>query len=171
MAWYRETQIGPTQNLNQQPNLSFVEPSSDLSVFSKPTNNTAENVQDPGVIVQITSMGAKLDMYETFLLIIAVLVDAAEMGATKHLRDYTSPEDTAGVRIGFESAGRSTPYFEVGWLMTAVAMIPNYMIKEGVFREALINIKVDGVAVASGFIRRRAREVGLTNVNSNLSVS
>lgn len=171
VAWPDATRTKSTQNLDQQPNQSFVNSSSDIPVFTKTTNITAENVRYPEVDVQITAFGMTLDLFTVFLLIFAVLVDAAEMGPTKRLRDYTSPEDDASFQLVFETPTQTpmrSPYFEAGWLMVAVAMIPDYMIRRGVFREAVIKINVDGVTVANGFLRSKA---GLMNVNSNLSVS
>lgn len=171
VAWPDATRTKSTQNLDQRPNQSFVIPSSDLSVFTKTTNITAENVQAPEVIVQIRAFGLVLDLFTVFLTILAVMVDAAAMGRTKRLGNYTSPEDAASLQLVFETptpAPTSTPYFEAGWLMVAAALIPNYMIRKGVFKEAVLKVVVDGITVANGFLRPK---VGLMNINSNLSVS
>lgn len=171
VAWPDAARIKSTQNLDQQPHQSFVIPASDLSVLTNTTNITAENVGDPEVNVQITAFGLKLDLFTFFLLIFAVLVDTAEMGPTKRLGAYTSPEDATSLQIAFETptpAPMRSPYFKAGWVMMAAAMIPDYMIRRGVFREASIKIHVDGVFVANGFLRPK---VGLMNVNSSLSVS
>lgn len=170
VAWPDATRTKSTQNLDQRPNQSFVIPSSNLSVFTKTTNITAENVQAQ-VFVQITAFGLNLDLFTVFRTIIAVLVDAAAMGATMRLGNYTSPEDAASLQLVFSTptpAPTSTPCFEAGWLMLAAALIPDYMIRRGAFREAELKIVVDGITVANGTLRPK---VGLMNINSNLSVS
>lgn len=172
VAWPDVTRTKSTQNLDQQPYQSFVIPSSDIPAFTKTTNITAGTLRDPEIDVQITPFGSRLDLFSVFLLIFAVLVDAAEMGSTKHLGDYSSPEEDAGsLQLVFQTptlAPTRSSYFEAGWLMMAAAMIPDYMIRKGVFREAFIKLHVNGVFVANGFMRPK---LGSMNINSNLSVS
>lgn len=63
------------------------------------------------------------------------------------------------------------PYFEVRWLMQTMAFLPEYMITKGVFKEAILTVKIDGVLLANGFLVAENPRSGLTNVNSHVSVS
>lgn len=163
-----------TQNLTQQSNLSIVKRPSSLSVFPEDTNITAENAQDRHLIVRAKLTGSTVPLFDVFLLVMAVLVDVANLGATEHLRDYASPANAAGAEIEFKEpvpARTSPPFFEVQWLMETMAIIPQYMIKKGVFKEALVLVELDGVKVADGFLGTKEAGVRLTNVNYNGSVS
>ena len=107
-------------------------------------------------------------------MIIAVLVDAAEMGAGKRLPTYRSPTGVAGLYMVFEEPvppRTQPPYFEVRWLMQTMAFLPEYMITKGVFQEAIFTVKLDGVLVAKGFLVAEDPRSSLTNANSNVSVS
>ena len=109
-----------------------------------------------------------------FRMIIAVLVDAAEMGADKLLRSYKSPAGLAGLYMVFEEPvppRTEPPYFEVRWLMQTMAFLPEYMITKGVFQEAILTVKLDGVLVANGFLVAENPRSGLANVNSDVSAS
>ena len=163
-----------TQELTQQSNLSIVKLSSNLSALPKTTNTTAENAQDPELTVRITLTRTILSPLDVFLLIIAVMVEAAEMGAQRLLQNYASPTDVSPVWIIFEEpipARVSPPFFEVRWLMMIMTRIPEYMIRKGIFQEALVMVEVDGVSVADGFLMVRDAPVPRMNVNSTISVS
>ena len=159
VAWPSGRNIHLTQDVTQQPKLSFVNSSSDIQVFSEKRNITSENTQDPKLEVQITLTEKYLPLLDVFLLVISVLVDAAAMKPRKRLRSYTSQAVSAGsgtpVRIVFEDATPARTgslYFEVQWLMMTMALIPNYMIRKGAFQEAVIVVELDGLRVANGQI-------------------
>lgn len=99
---------------------------------------TAENLQDPQLIVRIMLIESAVPLFDVFLVAIAVLVGTAPMEATKQLQDYTSLATAAGVEIVFYGpvpARTSPPFFEVQWLMRTMATIPQYMIKKGAFKQ------------------------------------
>lgn len=169
----RGTYTNWMQIQTQQSNLSIVQSMSSPSVFPQNKNVTAENLQDPELIVRIMLTRSTVPLFDVFLLVIAVLVDAAQMGATKRLQDYTSLATAAGVEIFFKGpvpARTSPPFFEGQWLMKTMATIPQYMIRKGAFKEAAVLVEIDGVRVADGFLGFREAGVGLRNVNSNISV-
>ena len=150
------------QNLTQQTNLSIVQSPSSPSVLSQNTNITAENLQDRHLMVRAMLTGSTVPLFDVFLLVIAVLVDAAKLGATEQMQDYASPANVVGVEITFFGPvpPRTTPpFFEVQWLMETMASLPGYMIRKGVFKEALVLIEIDGVRVADGFLGKKEVEV------------
>ena len=164
--------------MTQQPKLSFVNSSSDVQVFTEKRNITSENSQNLNLEVRIVLAEPYIPLFDVFLLIITVLVDAAGLRPTKRLRGYTSQAVSASsgppARIVFEEptpARTSSPYFEVQWLMKTVALIPNYMVREGAFKEAVILVELDGLRVANGFLKESPPGVAITNVGSNVSVS
>ena len=178
MAWPSGRHVQSTQDVTQQPKLSFVNSSSEIQVFSEEKNITSEISEDPKLKVRIMLAEAYIPAFDVFLLAITVLVDAAEMRPKKRLRGYTSQAVSAGsgppARIVFEEpipARTSPPYFEVEWLMLTMSLIPNYMIRKGVFQEAVILVELDGLSIADGFLMGRLPGVGMTNVGSNVSVS
>lgn len=63
------------------------------------------------------------------------------------------------------------PFFEVQWLIKSMALIPRYMIRKGVFKEASVMLDVDGVSIAAGFLGEKDAGVGLMNAKGNVSVS
>lgn len=164
------THIDPTQN----PPLSNVKSSSSISVFPEITNRTADEMQDPRLTVRVMLTDSSVALFDVFLLVMTVLVDAARLGVTERVRDYESPVIGAGVEITFgESVPARTrpPFFEVQWLIKTMALIPGFMIRKGVFMAALVVVDVDGVSVAAGFLGEKQAGVGLTNAKSNVSVA
>lgn len=141
------------QNLKQQPNLSLIRPSPNLSTYPENTNITAEDE----LRVQIKLTRSVLSANDFFLLVITVLVDAAELGASILLWEYKSPTVGTGVYIVFEEpvpARTRPPFFGVKWLIKTMATLPEYMAKKGAFHEADILVNIDGVGVADGFLMR-----------------
>lgn len=141
------------QNLNQQPNLSLIRPSPNLSTYPENTNITAENK----LRVRIKLTRSVLTANDFFLLVIRVLVDAAELGASRIFWDYTSPIVGTGVYIIFKEpvpARTRPPFFGAKWLIQTMAALPEYMAKKGVFQEADLLVNIGGVGVADGFLMR-----------------
>ena len=178
VAWPSGRNIQSTQDVTQQPKLSFVNSSSDIQVLPENRNITTENDRNLQLAVQIMLAEPYIPLFDVFLLVITVLVDAAEMRPTSRLRGYTSQAVSARsrtpVRILFEEptpARTSSPYFEVRWLIKTVALIPNFMLREGTFQEAVIIVELDGLRVANGFLWGGRPGVGVMNVGSNVSVS
>lgn len=154
--------------------MSIVRPPSNLSVFPQDTKITAENAQDQDLIVRVMLMGSTVPLFDVFLLVIAVLVEAASQETTERLRDYTSPTSVAGVEVLFKERlppRTSSPFFEIQSLMKTMALVPRFMVTKGVFQEALVSVEIDGVNVADGFLEKKEATVGLTNINANVSLS
>lgn len=169
----RSTRINSAPNLTQSKWVTVRSPSS-LSISPPKTNTTLGNPDDQPLTVRATLVGSTVPLFDVFLLAIAVLVDASRLKATQRLRNYASPETAAGVEITFYEpvpAHTSPPFFEAQWLMRTMAAIPNYMVRKGVFKEAVVLVEIDGVRVADGFLGNKQAAIGLTNVNHNVSVS
>ena len=111
--------------------------------------------------------------FDVFLVAIAVIVDLAPRAPTSPLNTYKSPQIAANIVAVFQEPppGRTgAPIFEVQWLISAVALIPEYMIRKGRFKEAYAFIDVDGVRVANGFLGANVRGGGLASGTGNVSV-
>ena len=178
VAWPSGGNTKSTQDVTQEPKLFSVNSSSDIQVFSERRNITSENVQNSNLEVEIQMTDSFISLLGVFLLVITVLVDAAELQPSRRLRGYASPTVNVGsdapVRIVFKEptpARTSSPYFEVQWLMTTMATIPHFMVRKGAFQEAVIMVELDGVRLATGFLSEIPFGAGMTNVGSNVSVS
>ena len=174
VAWPGVMNTKSTQDVTQQPNLSFINSSSDIQVFSEKSNITSEN---SNLDVHIIMVESSISLFSVFLLVITVLADAAELQPGMRLRRWASSAVSAGsgtpVRMVFEEptpARTRSPYFEVRWLKMVIAIIPSFMIKEGAFQEARVMVEFDGIRIANGFLSG-SPEAGMTNVGSNVSVS
>ena len=167
-----------TQDVTQQPKLSFVNSSSDVQVFSEKRNNTSDNSQNRIFQAQIMMVDSYISPFDVFLLAITVLVEAAELQPRRRLQGYVSRAVSAGsgtpLRIVFEEpmpVRTSSPYFEVQWLRETMVVLPQFMVRKGAFQEAVILVELDGISVADGFLLGSPPVVGMTNVGSNVSVS
>ena len=124
--------------------------------------------------VRVLLTGSSVQVFDVFLLAIAVLVDVAPLAATFLLQTYKSPPTPANIEIIFQEpmpAPTSAPFLEAHWLMSAMAVIPEYMIRKGRFEEAYALLDVDGVRVADGFLGLKEDGGGMANVKANISVS
>ena len=160
-----------TQTLTLQSNLSLVQDPSSLPASIKDTNTALETAN---MTLRASLTGSTVQVFDVFLLAIAVLVDVAPLAATHSLQTYNSPLTAANVVIAFiepTPARTSAPFFEVHWLMKAMALIPEYMIQKGKFQEAYALLEVDGVRVANGFLGSKEDGGGMANVKGNVSVS
>ena len=171
MAWptteSQGTQTNTTQHPTQQSNSS-------RSVFPEYSVITAKNVQDQHLTVRATLTGSTVPLFDVFLVVMAVLADAAALRATERLEGYVSPATAAGVRVTFKEpvpARSRPPFFEVQWLLRTMAGIPGFMITKGVFREVALRDEIDHVWVADGSLKRTDGGIGLMNVDSNVTVS
>lgn len=162
---------GTHTNMTQHPTQRS---NSSRSVSPEYSVITTKNVQDERLTVRATLTGPTVPLFDVFLLVMAVLVDAAALGATERLEGYVSPATAAGVRVTFKQpvpARSRPPFFEVQWLLRTMAGIPGFMITKGVFREVAMRVEVDHVWVADGSLKRNEGGIGLMNVNSNVTVS
>ena len=178
VAWPSAGNTKSTQDVAQEPKLSLVNSSSDIQVFSEKRNITSENIQNSDLEVEIQMTHTYISLLGVFLLVITVLVDAAELQPSRRLRGFASPTVNVGtenpVRIVFKEptpARTNPPYFEVQSLMTTMAIIPHFMVRKGAFQEAVIMVELDGIRLVTGFLSEIPSEAGMTNVGSNISVS
>lgn len=159
-----------TINPTQQSNLSLVQnPSTLPAVIKDPTAPP----QNANMTLRILLTGTAIPAFDVYLLVLAVIVDVAPLAATLPVQTYRSPRIAADIGIDFEaptSARTRAPFFEVQWLISAVALIPEHMIKKGRFQEAHAFVEVDGVRVADGFLGFSQDGGGGAGVRGNVSV-
>lgn len=162
-----------TQALSQQRNVTFLNDTASTSE-NQENGNPIQAKGDKGLKVLATLTGSTVAPWDVFLLIIGVIAEAAELEYDERLHSYVSSRSIPRVEITFMEATppRTTPPFlEAHWLIEAMAMIPDCMIRKGVFMEALLILEVNGVDVASGFLGTKDAAAGLSPANSNISVS
>lgn len=162
-----------TQLLSGDVNTTIAESAATFPGFPKNANTTVD-AKDRRFSVQATLEGSILDLFDVFRLVIVMLVNAAENGASQRITGYVSPTSLAGVEITISTpdpASTAPPFFETQWLLKLMATIPECMIKQGVFQEAEIVVRVDGVTVANAIVRKKLSIVGSPSNSSNTLVS
>lgn len=160
--------------MTQQSDMSISKRPSNASVLLDNSDIAAEAIGDRHLVVRSTLVGEKLAPLEVFLLVITVLAEVAKWDAAALLEGYISQATAAGLYVRFKEPVPpriSPPFFEVGWLMETLAAIPEFMIKQGVFQEAIISVTVDDERVADGFLGEKEAGAGLTDVQPNVAVS
>ncbi|CAF9919866.1 hypothetical protein IMSHALPRED_004743 [Imshaugia aleurites] len=168
------THTNSTWNPTQPSNLSIDNPPSSLSLLPQNATITTTNTQNGHLRVRTILTGSAVPLFDVFLLVMAVLVGAAELGPRERLRYYAFPATGAGLRIAFTEsvpARTSPPFLEVRWLIRSMAFIPRCMVKMGASKEAEVFVEVDHVSVAEGLLGKNGGGIGLMNVDSNESVS
>ncbi|KAM0802414.1 hypothetical protein BDR22DRAFT_887645 [Usnea florida] len=160
-----------TLNLTQQSNLPLVQDPSSLPASIIDTPTPPENAR---MTLQMLLTETSIFSFNVFLVAIAVIVDLAPRAATSALNTYKSPQIAANIVAVFQEPPperTSPPFFEVQWLISAVAMVPEYMIRKGRFKEAYAFIDVDGVRVANGFLGANGWGGDLAGGTGNVSLS
>ena len=66
---------------------------------------------------------------------------------------------------------RNPPYFQVEWLMRALAQTPAYMLEQGSFREVNMILFVDEVKVGEISVKRPEAEMGLIQASGDVDIS
>ncbi|KAL6718518.1 hypothetical protein ACLMJK_004610 [Lecanora helva] len=131
---------------------------------------------DPKHNVTVTGRltGPPVDLFDVFLFVTRALMDIAETESTAQLDQYHSPI-AANIAVSFFAPvdrHPGPPFFEVRWLLEAIGKIPEIMIKNGAFQEAMFSIEVDSVRVADGYLEgTKLPAIWSSSVNSNISVS
>ena len=118
--------------------------------------DVVEYTDDQRLHVKVSLVGSGIDVPDVLRMVITVIVAAAEQKPTERIQEFVSPENVPRVKLTFLPPippPTNPPFFEIQWLIKAVAAIPTFMLKKGRFREALLMLEVDGIKVADGFLQ------------------
>ena len=159
--------LNVTTNLIQQPDRLIVNGSRIPTNCSSTFDLGIDSVED----IRGKLTGRTLDLFNSFLLIMTVIVESAPLEATERVDGYRSATDFPNMSISFSAKRRTTtPYFEAQWLIHAVGAIPDLVIRRGGFREGQFQFNVDQVLVAEGSLQRKSSLMGTTPASWNVSV-
>jgi len=168
---------GMNPSATQGPILQSALPAADISAIAPP-NSKGVNVQgmvyDTILTVQTILLESYVDLFDVFLMAVAVIVDVASREASERIFDCVPPDNVRGVFVEFytpTAPNPDPPFFQVQWLIKAAVAIPEFMIKNGAFKEAVVRLYVDGVKVADGSLENRWHANHSPLVLSNISVS
>ena len=120
-------------------------------------------------------VGDNLAVFDIFRLVNTILVDAAEYEPTEQLSSYISPKSVRWVTASFTTPAPprlNPPFFEIRWLIQAIAGVPAYLASQGRFAETIVSINLDGARVANGHPEARKLpdyQVPVSNRNGSVS--
>ena len=140
-----------------KPNMSAIE-STDT------TNATANN---PGLQVIFRLTGETLTLNAVFITCLDMLrelasfpsigrmtADVTYVKSSKLFLEFHDPNDPPRTMM-------NPPYFQSEWLMRALAQMPDYMLEQRSFREAEIDISVDGIKIGMVSLSKKNPRVGV----------
>jgi len=162
-----------TQAYIQQPKVTFLNDTASISETSDKTKFI--QARDEGELRVLANLtGSTIAPCGVFLLVIGVITGAAKSQNNERLNGFVSPRTIQPVEITLvnpKPPRPTPPFFEAHCLIETMAMVLDFMIEHGVFREVVLVLKVSGVNVASGFMGTVDAVAGTFQSNLNVSVS
>ena len=127
----------------------------------------------PHLEVSFRLTGSAVTVYEIFFLALDMLREVSPFRRTARLVDATTTITAANLNISTRQTdpprtAQDPPYFQVEWLMRALAKTPAYMLERRSFREVEMGLFIDEVKVGEVSIRRPRTGVGLVSKFSDL---
>ena len=121
--------------------------------------DTADPTNYPRLEVSFRLTGSVITIYEIFYLALDTLREIARFGRTGRLADSTIQVTAADLKISTRGTdpprtAQNPPYFQIEWLMRAVAQTPAYMLEQRSFREVELVLFVNEVKVGEVSIMR-----------------
>lgn len=134
----------------------LLQPSTDANTTSV---DTVDPQNDPLLRVAFRLVGSVITIYDIFYLALGMLREVAPYPRTARLVDTTTPISAANLLLSTRQNNpqrtvQNPPYFQVEWLMKALARTPAYMLEQRSFRELEMTLFVDEVKVGEISIMR-----------------
>ena len=111
-------------------------------------------LNDQHLTVSVIQVGVVLRIVEVFIAIFAVLEYMAHFPGTDEVTAFQITPDGEDIMIGIVENTRAPafipPYLEYQWAILGMAHIPEYMLRQGIFTEVVVEIAVDGVPLGEG---------------------
>ena len=138
--------------------------------------STVDATNDSELEVTFHLAGAVIKIYDIFIMAIDTIRRLSVHGRTREFRDFTDYMETANLVISTRQTdpprtARDPPYFQIEWLMRALAQTPAYMLEQRSFREVDMELFVDEVKVGEVSLRRPVGGVELTQGSDGVSTS
>ena len=120
---------------------------------------TVNPQNDPLLRVAFRLVGSVITIYDIFYLTLGMLREVAPYPRTARLVDTTTPISAANLLLSTRQNDpprtvQNPPYFQVEWLMKALARTPAYMLEQRSFREVEMTLFVDEIEVGGISIMR-----------------
>lgn len=166
----------PTQDLNQS--LPISNTTKGLLQILPNANATSAHSLDPTnyphLEVSFRLTGSVVTVYEIFFVALDMLREVAPFRRTAPLADATSQVTTANLDLSTRNtdpprSAQNPPYFQIEWLMRALAQTPSYMLEQRSFREVELVLFVDQIKVGEVSILRPRTRNGLVSAFGGLS--
>lgn len=125
-------------------------------------NSTRPSLTSEDLKIDYVLNGASITSCDIFLLIFDYLSIVASAPWNVLADPSTAYYESAGLRISAFNATSpartpsNPPYFQLQYLMSAIAGLPRTMVQRGHFREADMFIWVDGIEIGTATVRRTA---------------
>ena len=164
-----------TQSLNLTLPLS--ETTKELLQTSTDANTTNVNTLNyPRLRVACQLTGSIITINKIFYLVLDMLRELAVCGRTAQFTDFTTYFEAANIVISTQHTNpprtpHNPPYFQVEWLMRALAQMPTYMLEQRDFREVDMVLFVDEVEVGGIRLRVARRGTGPIPGSDDISTS
>lgn len=167
-----------TQSVNRT--LPFSNATNLLLEASTDANTTAINTvnatNDQHLLIAFQLTGSAITIYDIFYLALDMLRELAPLRRTSVFADATTRIDAANLVLSTRQTNPprtavNPPYFQVEWLMRALAETPMYMLEERSFREVDMVLFVDEIKVGEVSIRRPGGGDGLVAAYDDIASS
>ena len=162
-----------TQSLNLTLPLS--ETTKELLQTSTDANTTNVNTLNyPRLRVAFQLTGSIIKINKIFYLVLELLRELAVCGRTAQFTDFNMYCKAANVFVSTQHTNpprtpHDPPYFQVEWLMRALAQTPTYMLEQRDFREVDMDLFVDEVEV--GGVQLRVPRTGTSPIPGSDDIS
>ena len=146
------------------------QPSTDASI------STVDAANDPRLRVTFQLAGSVIKIYDIFFVAIDTLRELSVYGRTRDFHDFTSYIGIADMVITTRQTNpprtaRDPPYFQIEWLMRALAETPAYMLEQRSFKEVDMVLFVDDIKIGEVSLRREMDGIELTQESDGISSS
>lgn len=139
-------------------------------------STSVDPINDPRLEVSFQLTGSVVTVYEVFLMALDMLREIAPFKRTARLGDGATLITAANLVVSTRQTdpprtAQNPPYFQVQWLMKALAQTPTYMLEQANFREVDMVLSVNEVKVGEISAQRPRNGNGLSPASGDLSTS
>ena len=138
--------------------------------------STVDAANDPHLRVTFQLGGSVIKIFDIFFVAIDTLRELSVYDRTRDFDDFTSYIGEANMVITTRQTNpprtaRDPPYFQVEWLMRALAQTPAYMLEQRSFKEVDMVLFVDGTKIGEVSLRRQMNGIDLTQESDSVLIS
>ena len=173
-----------TDIANATPSVDQTVPVPNSTMWHLPTSadanttsvETVDTKNDPRLRVAFELTGSVITIYDIFYVTLDTLRELAPFSRTGRLADTISRIGAANLVLSTRQndpprTAQNPPYFQVEWLMKALAQTPAYMLEERSFREVEMVLFIDEVKVGEVSIKRPTSGNALVSASGDVLTS